>query len=53
MASLRLQVYFTPDFRIIFYCNNILTAYYNRSITVKKPHWLLLFLMVTWFNTSP
>jgi hypothetical protein len=35
------------------YFNNILTAFYNCSIIVKKLYWLLWFLKVTWLNTHP
>ena len=53
IASVRLHVYFTPDVRIMFYFNKILTAFYKRSVIVKTLHWLLWFLKVAWFNTCP
>jgi hypothetical protein len=35
----------------LFYCYNILSAFYNSNITVKKQHQLLWFLKVTWLST--
>jgi hypothetical protein len=42
-----------PGFRFAFYSNNILTAFYNWSIIVRKHYWLPWFLKLTWLNTPP
>ena len=34
----KLVEYFTPGYRIVFYFNNILAAFYNRSIILNKLH---------------
>jgi hypothetical protein len=46
-------VYFTPGSKIIFYCNNILTEFYNRSINCKESPLTAVVLKVTLFNTLP
>jgi hypothetical protein len=46
-------VYFTPGFGVVSYCNNILTAFYNCSIIVKKLHRLVWFLKEMWLNKPP
>jgi hypothetical protein len=54
MASLMLHACFTPNFRIVFYCNNILTAFYDGNIIVKETFTdCSNFLKVTWFNRTP